>query len=65
MAMLPSFFLCPLLTVVKNRITVVKIPWRRKWLSNPVFSPGEIHGQRSLVGYAVHEVAKSWTGLSN
>ena len=27
-----------------------KIPWRRKWLSSPVFLPGEFHGQRSLVG---------------
>ena len=25
--------------------------WRRKWESTPVFSPGEFHGQRSLVGY--------------
>ena len=28
-----------------------KIPWRRKWLSSPVFLPGEFQGQRSLVGY--------------
>ena len=26
---------------------------------------GESHGQRSLVGYTVHRVAKSWTRLSN
>ena len=26
---------------------------------NPVFLPGESHGQRSLVGYTVHRVAKS------
>ena len=26
-----------------------KIPWRRKW--QPVFLPGESHGQRSLAGY--------------
>ena len=25
------------------------IPWRSKWLSNPVFLPGEVHGQMSLV----------------
>ena len=25
-----------------------KIPWRREWLSSPVFLPGESHGQRSL-----------------
>ena len=29
---------------------VGKIPWRRKWESCPVFLPGELHGQRSLVG---------------
>ena len=31
---------------------VRKIPWRREWLSAPVFLPGEFHGQRSLVGYS-------------
>ena len=31
---------------------VRKIPWRREWLSSPVFLPGESHGQRSLVGYS-------------
>ena len=31
---------------------VGKIPWRRKWLSPPVFLPGEFHGQRSLEGYS-------------
>ena len=29
-----------------------KIPWRRKWLPNPVFLPEELHGQRSLVGHS-------------
>ena len=29
---------------------VEKIPWRRKWLSTPVFLPGEFHGQKSLEG---------------
>ena len=29
---------------------VGKIPWRRECLPNPVFLPGEFHGQRSLVG---------------
>ena len=28
-----------------------KIPWRREWQPTPVFLPGELHGQRSLVGY--------------
>ena len=30
---------------------VRKIPWKRKWKPNPVFLPGEYHGQRSLPGY--------------
>ena len=25
------------------------IPWRRKWQPTPVFLPGDVHGQRSLV----------------
>ena len=29
-----------------------KIPWRRARQPNPVFLPGETHGQRSLVGYS-------------
>ena len=36
-------------------------PWRRAWPPSPVFSPGESHGQSSLVGY---KVAESWTRLS-
>ena len=28
------------------------VMWRRKWQPTPVFSPGEFHGQRSLVGYS-------------
>ena len=31
---------------------VEKIPWRRDWLSTPVFLPGEFHEQRSLAGYS-------------
>ena len=31
---------------------VGKIPWRREWLSAPVFLPGEFHGQRSLADYS-------------
>ena len=31
---------------------VEKIPWRRGWLPTPVILPGELHGQRSLVGYS-------------
>ena len=29
-----------------------RFPWKRKWLSIPVLSPGKSHGQRSLVGYS-------------
>ena len=41
---------------------VRKIPWRRKWQHNPVFLPGEFHGQRSLVGYSPwgHRVGHDW-----
>ena len=28
-----------------------KIPWSRKWQPIPIFLPGKVHGQRSLVGY--------------
>ena len=28
---------------------------------SPAFLPGESHGQRNLMGYKVHGVAKSWT----
>ena len=31
---------------------VGKIPRRRKWQPTPVFSPAELHGQRSLAGYS-------------
>ena len=44
---------------------VGKIPWRREWLLSPVFLPGEFYGQKSLVGYIVHGVIKSWTQLSD
>ena len=27
-------------------------PWKKPWQPTPVFSPGESHGQRSLVGYS-------------
>ena len=40
-------------------------PWRKKWQSTPVFLPEKSQGQRSLMGYTVHEMAKSWTRLSN
>ena len=28
------------------------LPWRREWLSTPVFLPGEGHEERSLAGYS-------------
>ena len=31
---------------------VGKTPWRRKWQPTPVLLPGNLHGQRSLVGYS-------------
>ena len=31
---------------------VRKIPWRKEWLTNPIFLPGEFHGQRNLVSYS-------------
>ena len=31
---------------------VRKIPWRRAWQPTPVFSSGESHGWKSLVGYS-------------
>ena len=30
---------------------VGKIPWRRKWQPAPIFLPGKLRGQRSLMGY--------------
>ena len=35
-----------------------RFPWRRVWQPTPVFLPVESHGQRSLVGYAVHGVTR-------
>ena len=32
---------------------VGKIHWRREWQPTSVFSPGEFHGQRNLVGYSL------------
>ena len=30
-----------------------RFPWRREWVTTPVFVPEEFHGQRSLVGYSL------------
>ena len=35
-----------------------KIPWRRTWEPAPVVLPGKSRGQRSLLGYTVHGIAK-------
>ena len=47
---------------------VQKIPWRREWLSTPVFLPGECCGQRSLAGYSLWGCKESdtteWLTLS-
>ena len=42
---------------------VRKISWKGEWQPTPVFSPGEFHGQRSLVDYSpwVHGGAKIQT----
>ena len=46
-------------SVVKNLpanagfdLWVWKLPWRRKWQPIPVFLPGKLQDQRSLVGYS-------------
>jgi len=39
-------------------------PWRREWLPTLVFLPGEAYGQ-GVWWATVHEVAKSWTQLSD
>ena len=39
-------------------------PLEKEWQLTPVFSPGESHGQRSLVGYSPWG-CKSRTRLSN
>ena len=33
-------------------LSIGKIPWRRALQHTPVFLPGELYGQRSLVGYS-------------
>ena len=43
---------------------VRKTPWRSEWQATPVFLPGKCHRQRRLLGYIVHGIAKSQTGLS-
>ena len=40
-------------------------PLEKGMASTPVFLPGESHGQKSLVGYTVHGVAKSQARLGS
>ena len=40
-------------------------PLEKEWQPTPVFLSGKFHGQRSLVGYIVHGVAKSRTQLTD
>ena len=42
----------PALQEAQVQSLVRKIPWRRGWLPTPIVLPGEVHGQRSLVGYS-------------
>ena len=37
------------------------LPWRREWQPTPVFLPGELHEQRSLVGYSPYGATESDT----
>ena len=37
----------------KGKWSVIgKTAWKREWQPTPVFLPGKVHGQRSLVGYS-------------
>ena len=38
---------------------VEKIPWKKDWLPTPVFLPGELHGQRSLVFHSLWSYKES------
>ena len=49
----------------RSKSWVGKISWRIKWQLTPIFLPGEFNGQRTLEGYTVPEVTKSWTWLSD
>ena len=51
-----------ILSANRDHGSSVKIPWKRKWQSTPVFLPKELQGQRSLAG-RVHR--KSQTRLSD
>ena len=42
----------PAMQETRFDLWVGKIPWRREWLSTPVFLPGAFREQGSLVGYS-------------
>ena len=42
-----------ILHIVCVCVCVCVCVWRREWLPTPIFLPGELHGQRSLVGYSL------------
>ena len=46
--------------------SVRKVPWRGAWQPIPVFSPGGVHGQRSLTGYSPQgcTVRHDWSDLA-
>ena len=37
--------------------------WRRKWQPTPVFLPGKVHGQRSLVGCSLRDYMTEHAGM--
>ena len=39
-------------TVQETQVWSLSWPWRRAWQPIPVFLPGEINGQRDVVGYS-------------
>ena len=40
---------------------VGKILWGREWQPTPVFFPGDLHGQRSVMNYTESEMTEPWT----
>ena len=49
---LTQYRICPQCRRPRFKPWVWKMPCKREWLLTPVVSPGELHGQRSLVGYS-------------
>ena len=42
----------PASTGNRRSLRVRKVPWKKEWQPTPLFLLGEVHGQRSLVGYS-------------